>query len=723
MTAQLSRAQLRSARRVAARLRASGAGSLVIAIGASAGKRTAFEAALLAEGLALATGTIDDSSGPWQQIAAIAGTQALASVGWSGDDETQQRIVDALNLGRESIHALPAGVLLWIGGLGSIESFPKLAPDLWAFRVSVVWVLGTEDFESGPVAVDASTTYDARLRDIEKSLAKLDESDSVRISLLVSLALILREVRRFEAARAAAAEAVRIWDSMSDETRAWSHVGPLVWWASIEQAHHDRRDDDVLAMLNDVDWRAWSDWSAGPDAQLAATQMAAVAGYRGHDGLADEALQTALRRRWDGLLASGGLLADICVYSMERGDLEATRTACAKAEAAGQAPHDWMVLAFVASTRAEAAAAELRLHDALVEHHRAWRAHLDHGALLRLPSALGEIVSVYESMGLVHDALQLVARVDADGAAHRARLFAAMGNADAACDEARHVLKGMDPNLPPFERVVSYFQAIEPIIDMLDALLDRRALAPIRELVLNHLDALIELARENRQTTLVQHATAGRLQFFLDLGHVDEAESLLPELLAWSQAYEGPRLRAQRHLAAAKVAFARRDPERATAAVDAAELALREEVERLQSRYVWRQILETRADTLAMQGNFADARATLLDAHDRMHAAGLEREALRVLHRLAEPLLDEPSDAEALASREPAALAALRISAAAGLVREEARALANVAVVHAERGRAEPAHKMLDEAIWLAEGHLGLQAHLDRCSATIRNRE
>ncbi|MFV8754477.1 hypothetical protein ACNOYE_28345 [Nannocystaceae bacterium ST9] len=693
---------------------------MVVAIGASSTRRATFEAALRTEGLAIATGTIDDSIGPWQQIAAIAGAHATASVGWSVDESAQRRLFDALNLGREAIHELPAGLVLWIGGLGAIESFPELAPDLWAYRVMVVWVLAVEDFEIGPVIVDRGTTIDAELRGLEGELARLGADDPERILLLGNSSLRLREAERFEQARAALAEIEQIWQILPETDRA--RQSPEVLWVRLGEALRDGRDDDALDLLAPVEWQAWGGVDVGPVAQVAAKATADLAGRRGNDGLADEALRVASRHSWSSVFDRGLLYSQLGVFSIELiGDIETSLAACRNAESE---VHDrserWRTFLVASSVRARVAIAQLRLYDAIVEYHHAWRSQAEHGLSQFIPRSLLGIVESYESMGSLQDAMQLVNRTD-DGRGQwmglRARLFAALGKAEDACEAVRSSLDRCDTIQSPLDRALAMTECMGIAFVLLNDLLDRGALMSARELAWTRIGGLIELARANRQSTIVQHMIAWRLQLSLDLGRVDEAESLLPELLAWSQAHEGPRGRAQRHLAAARVALARHDPHRAAAAVDNAELALREEVERLQSRYVWREILEVRADTLAMQGNFASARATLSEAHDRMHAAGLEREALRVLHRLAEPLLDEPSSPEALASREPAALAALRISAAAGLVYEEARALANVAVVHAERGRAEPARKMLDEAIWLAEGHLGLQAHLDRCAA------
>jgi hypothetical protein len=107
------------------------------------------------------------------------------------------------------------------------------------------------------------------------------------------------------------------------------------------------------------------------------------------------------------------------------------------------------------------------------------------------------------------------------------------------------------------------------------------------------------------------------------------------------------------------------------------------------------------------------------EARERMSAAGLLAEELIVLHALAEPL---PGDSpEALDIREPAAADALALAAPSGLMYEEARALANFALVHAERGRRAPAQKMLAEARWLTEDLIygPIREHIDRVTAAV----
>jgi tetratricopeptide (TPR) repeat protein len=715
MTSDLSRNQLRSAHRVAARLHANGKGAVIVVVGRSAERRRAFEATLADAGITLASGTIDDSQGPWLQIAAIAGERATASISWTANADAQRRIVEALNLGREAIHELPAGLLLWVGGLDAIENFPAIAPDLWAYRVAVIWVLSTEDFEA-EVVVNPEMTLQAELRRHEEALANLASNDVNRIWELLDYAVRASDAGQLAAARRAVAEAEHLWSSTPEPDRIGnSSLEESLFCARVDQTKSYLRDEDAWAMVNAVDWRASGDVRV---ARMAARYVAGLAMVRGDDGLAEEAYRIAARYPWDGL-NRGFMLTDFCRFLVDDvGDIVGALDMCHEAEAAVEGNYlDWMLLLSATEARAEVATLHLRQFDAVAEFHRAWISCLKHGDRMRAFKLLPRVVRAYQSIGLAADTLTWFDDSPED-AGPRAEVFVTLGWDADARDNLLRLSVGFDPESASLDQVVTHFQRLGALFTVLDGMLDHQVFADIRALAIIQMDALIDKARSNRQTRVVQNASVWRVRFLLELGRLDEAEARLAELLSWSERYEGPRLRAQRHLESARLALARHDPDRAESAVDRAERALLEEREHLQSRYVWREILETRAEVLAAQSKFEEARATLHAARDRMHAATLEREALRIRQRLAEPLPGEPATPDALADREQAALEALRISSAASLVYEEARALANVALIHAERGRADPARKMLAEAIRLAEGHLGLRAHLE-CRAEL----
>src|SRR5690606_10043016 len=129
---------------------------------------------------------------------------------------------------------------------------------------------------------------------------------------------------------------------------------------------------------------------------------------------------------------------------------------------------------------------------------------------------------------------------------------------------------------------------------------------------------------------------------------------------------------------------------------------------------VWRELLLDHARILAAVGEHQRARALQTEARERMATAGLPAEELLVLHALAEPFPGESVDS--LDGRERAAIDALALAAPSGLIYEEAHALANFALVHAERGRRAPATRMLADARWLIEDltYGRVREHIDR---------
>lgn len=723
MTTTLSRQQLRAAQRLVARLRAKPKGTLIIAVGQSTDRRAAFEAALADAGIEVATGTIDDSRGPWTQIAQIAGKHATASISWIGDDEAQRRISQALNLGREAIHELPAGLLLWIGGLRSIESFPSTAPDLWAYRGAVIWVLSAEDFEPEPsVRLDPELTLAAQLRKHEEALAQLAPDDIDRLWELFNYSARLEDARQLEAAHRALAEVERCWSVMPQSERAWNaDLEEMLFCARVDRAISLLRDQAAWAIVAEVDWRTSTGTQTNGVAAFAARFTAVLASRWGNDGLAEEAHRAAAQyTRWSALNRASVQL-DFCAFLVaDVGDITRAIDSCQIETTEAEGGYlDWLLTQELMKSRAQIAKLQLRYFDATMDFHRAWRSCLEHGDLRRGEQMLFNVAAAYQAIGLARDTLPWFGDT-LDAAVARASTSIALGQEAAAraalhwvCDECSSA--GGD-----LYQVVEDFQRLEEVYFVLDDTLDRRALADVRARAISCLDSLIDRARRHHQTRAVQHANGWRIRLLLDLDRLDEAEVHLVELITISEQSEGPRLRAKRYLERARLALARRNPTLAQADVDRAERTLLEERDALQSRYVWRELLEMRAEVLAAQSKFEQARTTLAAARDRMHAAALERETLRVCHRLAEPLPGEPSTPAALADRDRAAFEALRISSAASLVYEEARALANVAVIHAERGQAEPAHTMIAEAIWLSEGHVGLRAHLERCEALIR---
>ncbi len=74
-----------------------------------------------------------------------------------------------LNLGREWRIANVAHIVLWVPGLHAFEQIRRSAPDLWAHRSGLLWLVGSADFEVDDAVADVGSaiTVDHRL---ERSL-------------------------------------------------------------------------------------------------------------------------------------------------------------------------------------------------------------------------------------------------------------------------------------------------------------------------------------------------------------------------------------------------------------------------------------------------------------------------------------------------------------------------------------------------------------------------
>lgn len=200
----LAPAQRRIARRVARRLRA---GELVFAVGCDVWRRQAFEAALIGEGLEIASRKLELDGDPWMQITALAQRGKTPCVSW-GEGHQQGAFIATLNLGRERFAELSAGLLIWIGGLDAIEAFPKQAPDLWAYRGGVEWVVSIDDFWRATTKQKLWPVYEfkkkvpagERRARLEDELSQLPKTEPRRFSLLSELAILAEQREDFEQA-------------------------------------------------------------------------------------------------------------------------------------------------------------------------------------------------------------------------------------------------------------------------------------------------------------------------------------------------------------------------------------------------------------------------------------------------------------------------------------------------------------------------------------------
>lgn len=636
--ARLDRAQLRIARRVAGRLRD---GGLVFVVGRDVRRRRAFEATLRDEGIVVSAGRLDLDGDPWDQILALARSGATPSVSWAdGDSES---FLATFNLGRERFAELRAGLLVWIGGLDAIETFPVQAPDLWAYRAGVEWVVSALDFRASlPTFFPLAASATERLRQCERELAGLSVDDPRRIAGLVRSTESYLDLDDPGRALELHAEAERIWATVN-ERAAWP--SERSWLA-------ESRASLALALgrrpPNDPD-----SWMPVPQTERAmhATTMTLLWPF--------DALGPALRRH---------------------------------------------VVIARADTSAELATdAAAPVVDGLLS--------------LGLSTDAFEFVDALLSTPNLSDRRRLSLRV------LRARALIAGGAAVLgtselwlALDEYRTALTSAHP--------VSIARLSLAALDLITQDLVHLAPTPseadeLRELGLSLADAAEQTARAEHQHDWAHDLRSAAATLLLALGRHEDARARLEQNLAWSQQTEGPSHSYPAHLELARLDAAQGQPNRALVEIEQARRALESNVLRMQPHSAWRELLLEHARVLAAAGQPERGRVVALKARARMATADLPAEELATLHVLAEPLPGEGH--EALPSREQAAAEALALAANSGLIDEEARALANFALIHAEQGRRAPASAMIAEARWLIEEHLygRIRDHVDAVGARI----
>lgn len=95
---------------------------------------------------------------PWQSLVDAVGRDArgvvvLATLG-ALDEEPDTALLQGLNLGREMRQRLGWHVILQLHLSRRLEGVRSLAPDLWAHRTGLLWMVGEQDF--GPVSVEGA---------------------------------------------------------------------------------------------------------------------------------------------------------------------------------------------------------------------------------------------------------------------------------------------------------------------------------------------------------------------------------------------------------------------------------------------------------------------------------------------------------------------------------------------------------------------------------------
>lgn len=712
----LSRAQQRSAWRVAGRLRV---GGLVLVVGRCARRRRDFEVALIEAGIELSSGRLELDGDPWEQLVALARGGQTPAVSWSLGGGIEA-FLGALNLGRERFGELAAGLLLWIGGLDAIECFPLLAPDLWAYRAGVEWVISVEDLGAMP-----GPNPLAEIAERGRYLAKYGNDHPRNIDTHAWMSDAYLELGDLDSAESHLESARESWMATKESSRPGHTCAVLMSELRLRLFLGQR--SWVLDRLTEL---GWVEELAQPTRGVTFVEASMI----GITILIDRGQY----ERADGILrgAAESFVGDVAQVRRSwllRGQRALLQMRLGRAAEQPKLPDE------LARTMPEYMG---RLHRSRLRPIEAVRAvlstleYLPHveSSRLSIPS-LGQDL---RSLGLGLDAHRVLDIVF--GSAH----FEGLRALELRAEQGRCLMLtsarelGRSELWTAFEGYASWVEgewvrgvetaslgglaAVSAVTLLLDDLIPQHPASEQGELLrraLTIVDAGLVHAEAGAQHDSVQTLRSLRARALLRFGRHDEAREGLEANLVWSTANEGPGQICACQLELAKLELARGAIPRALVEVERARRALEAASVEFQPRSGWQSLLLAHAQVLAAAGQIERARQLQADARERMAAAGALADELLILHALAEPFDGEVADG--LEARAQAAATAQALAAAAGLVYEEARALANHALVHAERGRRGPAHKMLEEARWLADDHVhgDLREHVDRVGARV----
>jgi tetratricopeptide (TPR) repeat protein len=606
-------AQMRIARRTAQRLRG---GGLVFAIGQDPRRRAQFEAALREQGLSVAARELDLDGDPWAQVVSLSRGGRTPCVHWRVSDGAAP-FMATLNLGRERFAELSAGLLMWIGGLDAIAEFPSRAPDLWAYRAGVEWVVSLEDFRAQEQIGEYRPVLQ-RSRQNADYLAGVSSLDGTKILQLFHCAMISARNDEYEHMLTCVQAAER----------------PLLTPSEIRQ-----------------------------DKQQAKTELAKIL-----DSTPSESITPDTRDAWDRLHPFDAVAAAINSYaSVARAD-------------------GWEVAAENAPLVIDALLALGLTGDA-------------HAFTLLAQRAWASKPRRRLALHVAHARVLLHAGAAQLGADYLARMF----------DEYRVVL------------ATAHALAIGRLtLDLLELI--RRDLVYLTANVDELLDlaagfardAIFVATREGQPRTVFELRIAGAA-VLRESKQLRASLRLLEEALAWAKEQKLPAETCRCHLEIARVHAAATEFDAAVFEVDRGNAVLLPPSLRSE-------LLLERAKFVAADGDPERGRSLAEDARNHWARGGATGLQLQALQLLAEPFPNEGS--EALDGREQAAIEALALAAPSGLIEPHARALANYARVHFERGRLEPAVAMLAEAREvIAERYYGpARTHVDQIAAWIESK-
>ncbi|PRQ06704.1 hypothetical protein [Enhygromyxa salina] len=697
-------------------LSADAGGLLMIAVGVSARRRVAVEAGLRAalEGWRVVDVTIEGAcSDPWAPVLASVARGAartLVSLSGLGDCDDPDRTLAALNLGREHLRRGSMSLVLWTGSLEDLDRVRRKAPDLWSYRRRVGLFLSAEDVDRGSPEIDEREIVTKGIEQLRGRLDSLEPDDPHRVQLLLPLISHLHALGDKDAAAAALDSAASLIGEDSPEV-----VQAGLLNVRARSATSFERFDEILALAGRVDWTALDSLMAYEAAYFSVLCFKQRRKFRDADR-ASEAV-----RRLSTLVRVPGRASSFAVNGAAMwlllGDLPRARQRCMEAtEALGDR---WAYDAsFIAMRRAEIADAQLETHVALTFLHEAWTLQSRMGAAGSAAVA-SWLVAAFHGLGLFDDAEQLGSNAIAQQL-HSFEQTVALGrqlvrtqaclDLKAAQETHRELREQLDRRIttcPAWERAM--LRRARVTLLRLAFELEPAREPELRLECLDTLDLAIRDAIDQRQFDLAQWARLQQVELTRNHQLFDRSLALGSTALDWATEHEGPSRVAECHIELAVTHRAANCLDAATEQLDAAERVLSSDDPRYQPRATWKRLLIERHHVALALDDPPTALAHLEQALTRMRAASLRKLELELLHLVAE-LPELPDHPSTNARREQAAREALELARDAYLVFEQARALANLAIIqHAQAP--QRARRHLDDALTLAPSCVLEPAH------------
>jgi hypothetical protein len=692
--------------RRALKLLQGGGAPLVVCVCASATLRARVEAEL-AERLApraLRVAEIGDD--PWR--AAPDEVDAVLSLGTRGATAKQWQ---ALNVGREIRVRRELAMLLWVDGLTEYAMLPERAADLWSHRAEEVFFLSHEEFarEAATLEVDAVRDLEVELKEIAKTLRSATLDPVARLYALDA----------------------RI-DRLSSHQRARELLNTLR--EALERYEALRFEGDSMPKGIDALVRRWRDEMAIVLGRYEdVLRVESSAGLPTRDPLASEILSHAMTQAFlqrDDRAALATLLADVISAGIRE------RTAPVSL-GAFLSIHVLLItfVDFEAGLLRRSQSQFVTLRGMLRRHREnfgspylladieeyvvsiiQWARGDSRGSLAGLNRVLRvvcvfqskasvDVTDMYRQLGLLREAIATSLGTPTSNTSSGRHPLAtgpqlARLRAELAFDRER---AGMHCDAAVAELERQRRRAPMPELATLTRLEMASLLAvfedgPRADQALEHLDIAV---RESDALASIDHSARSRDQraaFHATCGRHAEAITDLRWLIEHCVERWGPSKRAGWMIRLGESLHATGALDAARATYDLARTEWARDPEDLRSLTALKNLALARHRTEVARCDLRAARAVL----DEALAATREEEhrlfEVELLHARAELEPVTPDDDP----READARLALEIARKALWIRDEARAMANLAACHLRRGRIGPARALLEESHWIA---------------------